>query len=247
MQIPKQVRQINNSKEQLRITKSELQSVNNELSKALLRKESVLDSVKEAKSENLKIKKDSKVKTSELKIKELELNNKESKLFMKEDKVNKSELTSIIKIEVEQKKLDSNKTNYSKRLADLTDKIGQSELELSEVSESIKNNNKIKKDLIKEVNKLSTENSKLDSKFTVQEQEYKETIKNLDTEIKEQLEELDLVKNEILAEQQKVGSAKKSIKLEHKLLERRKRNLDIMIVRFNKVFKEHYPLLELKV
>jgi len=247
MQIPKQVRQLDNSKEQLRVTKSELQSVNNELSKALLKKGSVLDSIKELIIENSEIKKDSKIKLRELKVRGMELDNKESGLSMREEDINRNELTSIMKIEDEQKKLDSNKTNYSKRLADLTDKIGQSELKLIEVSESIKTNTKIKKDLTKEVKTLSTENNKLDSKLAKLEINYSEDLVILDNMISKKNQELDSINNQILTEQQKTGSAEKAIAIEHKKLERRKRNLDIMIARFNKTFKKYYPSLELKV
>ena len=247
MQIPKQVRQLDNSKEQLRVTKSELQSVNNELSKALLKKGSVLDSIKELIIENSEIKKDSKIKLRELKVRGMELDNKESGLSMREEDINRNELTSIMKIEDEQKKLDSNKTNYSKRLADLTDKIGQSELKLIEVSESIKTNTKIKKDLTKEVKTLSTENNKLDSKLAKLEINYSEDLVILDNMISKKNQELDSINNQILTEQQKTGSAEQSIAIEHKKLERRKKNLDTIIARFNKTFKKNYPRLELKV
>lgn len=247
MQIPKQVRQLDNSKEQLRVIKSELQSVNNELSKALLKKGSVLDSIKELIIENSEIKKDSNIKLRELKVRGMELDNKESGLSMREEDINRNELTSIMKIEDEQKKLDSNKTNYSKRLADLTDKIGQSELKLIEVSESIKTNTKIKKDLTKEVKTLSTENNKLDSKLAKLEINYSEDLVILDNMISKKNQELDSINNQILTEQQKTGSAEKAIAIEHKKLERRKKNLDTIIARFNKTFKKNYPRLELKV
>jgi len=247
MQISKQEKKINDSVEQLKNIKVELDIVSKDLSQALLNKELVLNEIDSLKTKSSEINKESKDKLELLRVRKIELDNKELQLSIREDDINRNEIDSLVKIENEQKKLDKNKQLDTYNLNQLKKKIEEKDKILSdkciavdvaistekELNKSIKSINKDKNNLDKELNKLKDNLSK--------------DISSLDKELKSKTKELETIKDKILSEQQKVGSSEKSIELEYKLLERRKKNLDIMISRFNKTFKKHYPLLQLKV
>lgn len=247
MQKSKQERQLDNFREHLRITKNELESVNNQLSKALSNKESVLIELNKMKEEEKDILTSTKNRLKELSTKKSELDNKEKTLFKKDKEIKETELASIKKIKAEQKKLDSDKQTHTQRIKELTNKIGQLEIVLLKTKSDLENNKFLLTNLTKELNDISKEKSKLDSLYYVKKEEYGNTIKDLDKQIKERLEYLNTIENKILKEQDLVGKSKKSFEEQERLLKAKKKNLDVIIARFNKTFKEHYPHLELKV
>ena len=247
MQISKQEKKINDSVEQLKNLKVELSIVSEDLSQALLNKESVLNEIDKLKEETVTIANQSKGKLETLRARKIELDNKELGLSMKEDDVKRDELNSLVSIEVAQKKLDDNKKLDTYNLNQLKKKIEEKDRILSDISISVDIALSIEKELKKSIKSLKKDKNNSDKELNKLKDSLSKDISKSEKELESDKKELKELKAQILSEQQVVGSAKKAIKLEHKLLERRKRNLDVMIARFNKAFKEHYPLLELKV
>ena len=247
MQISKQEKKINDSVEQLKNLKVELSIVSEDLSQALLNKESVLNEIDKLKEETVTITNQSKGKLETLRARKIELDNKELGLSMKEDDVKRDELNSLVSIEVAQKKLDDNKKLDTYNLNQLKKKIEEKNSILSDISISVDIALSIEKELKKSIKSLKKDKNNSDKELNKLKDSLSKDISKSEKELESDKKELKELKAQILSEQQVVGSAEKAIKLEHKLLERRKRNLDVMIARFNKTFKEHYPLLELKV
>jgi len=247
MQISKQEKKINDSVEQLKNLKVELSIVSEDLSQALLNKESVLNEIDKLNKKTVTITNQSKGKLETLRARKIELDNKELGLSMKEDDVKRNELNSLVSIEVAQKKLDDNKKLDTYNLNQLKKKIEEKNSILSDISISVDIALSIEKELKKSIKSLKKDKNNSDKELNKLKDSLSKDISKSEKELESDKKELKELKAQILSEQQVVGSAKKAIKLEHKLLERRKRNLDVMIARFNKAFKEHYPLLELKV
>jgi len=247
MQISKQEKKINDSVEQLKNLKVELSIVSEDLSQALLNKESVLNEIDKLNKKTVTITNQSKGKLETLRARKIELDNKELGLSMKEDDVKRNELNSLVSIEVAQKKLDDNKKLDTYNLNQLKKKIEEKNSILSDISISVDIALSIEKELKKSIKSLKKDKNNSDKELNKLKDSLSKDISKSEKELESDKKELKELKAQILSEQQVVGSAKKAIKLEHKLLERRKRNLDVMIARFNKTFKEHYPLLELKV
>jgi len=247
MQISKQEKKINDSVEQLKNLKVELSIVSEDLSQALLNKESVLNEIDKLNKKTVTITNQSKGKLETLRARKIELDNKELGLSMKEDDVKRNELNSLVSIEVAQKKLDDNKKLDTYNLNQLKKKIEEKNSILSDISISVDIALSIEKELKKSIKSLKKDKNNSDKELNKLKDSLSKDISKSEKELESDKKELKELKAQILSEQQVVGSAEKAIKLEHKLLERRKRNLDVMIARFNKTFKEHYPLLELKV
>jgi len=247
MQISKQEKKINDSVEQLKNLKVELSIVSEDLSQALLNKESVLNEIDKLNKKTVTITNQSKGKLETLRARKIELDNKELGLSMKEDDVKRNELNSLVSIEVAQKKLDDNKKLDTYNLNQLKKKIEEKNSILSDISISVDIALSIEKELKKSIKSLKKDKNNSDKELNKLKDSLSKDISKSEKELESDKKELKELKAQILSEQQVVGSAEKAIKLEHKLLERRKRNLDVMIARFNKAFKEHYPLLELKV
>lgn len=247
MQKSKQERQLDNSKEQLRVIKSELLTVNKELSEALLNKESVLNETERIKQQNNEVVKDISIRQLKIKQREKELDNKEKLLCSKEKEIKDNELLSIQKIDNEQKKLYKNTRKYEIQIIDLKDNIEKLKTKFNILSISVDVTEDLKNVIKKEIKKLSKNKSNLIKDSQKIEKEVRENIDKLNREINNKVKELSKLELQILEEQSKIGSAQKSIELEHKKLDNRKKQLDILIARFNRVWKEKYPHLELKV
>jgi len=247
MQISKQEKKHNDSVEQLRNIKVELDIVSKDLSQALLSKGSVLNEIDILQIKSKEISKESKDKLELLRIRKIELDNKELQLSMKDDDVKRNEIDSLVKIDKEQQKLDNNKRLDTYNLNQLKKKIEEKDVILSDIKMSVELALSTEKELNKSIKSLKKEKSNSDTELNKLKDSLTKDIYKLNKELESDKKELKEIKEQILFEQQLTGSAQKSIELEHKLLERRKKNLDVMIMRFNKTFKEHYPRLELKV
>lgn len=247
MQKSKQERQVNNSSEQLRVTKVELNIVNNELSEALKNKELVLNEILKIKSEVKDLTVVSDRKQKELRVRELELNNKETQLFMKEDDIKRYELDSMALIESEEKKLSSMKRVQNSEVVILTNKINKKQEVLDNLLYDIELNKNFKKEIKSEIKVLSKESNDLDKKLNKDSKELADIVKKLSKEIDIKSKKLADIEEKVLIEQSKIESPLVSLAQQSKLLDRKKHNLDVLITRFNKTFKTHYPTQELKL
>ena len=247
MQKPKQERQLDNHKEQLKVTKVELTSVNNELSKALKEKGSVLADISKLKDISIKISQENSEILNGCKQLQSELQHKEDTLSNKEQDIKKRELASIKYIEVEQKKLSDKETKHNTEVVKLKEKIDKEQKELDKLIEIRDKYLLMNENLDKDIKLLSKNKSNIESARDILIKDGDREMKKLDKEIKEKSSLLEKINKKVFKNQQLIEEPMKALELESKKLDRKKKNLDVMIMRFNKTFKKHYPTQELKL
>lgn len=172
---------------------------------------------------------------------------KKNNLDERENKLNKREQELNSREEILDRVCQEKLNSYNQILIQSESNIDNSNIELNDIRMDVSIYKDIFHGLQESIKKLKVQSRDLDSNIILTEDRYSDVISNLDNELDSKRYELSNIKSKILKEQQKIELPIISLDIESKKLDKKKRNLDIIIRRFNKTFKKHYPLTELKL
>jgi len=247
MQKPKTQVKHDNLVAQISVLKGELNTVNKELTNKIKERNSLKNELISGRKELDKIKGECHKIDKQSKVRAEELDNKELLLESRDKKIIKTELAFIKKMKVDKKSFDDKISLYSNTVLDLQGKIQLRKQDLEIEIDNVKHYTDLSKELKKEVNVLSQERNILENDIQKLNKQTIEELSDFDAQLERRENKLKEIEENILIEQEKIKLPEKSIREKEKELQRKKKNLDIIIRRFNKKFKEKFPLQDLKL
>jgi len=232
---------------QIVVLKKELYEVNNELTNKIAERNSIKTGLISGAQELKEVKDKCYKLNEESNIRQIELDSKESLLQERETNITNNELAFRKQMEVDEKIYNDKIKLYSNNLLDLQGKAELKKQEVIKEKENRKYYHNLVKDLKKENKELSKDKNRLDKNIHQLKKEIIDSLSSLDLQLSIKDNKLKEIQAQVLIEQQKIALPEKNIDILSKKLDRKKKNLDIIIRRFNKQFKEKFPLQELKL
>lgn len=246
MQKPKTQVKYDNLVAQISVLKGELNVVNKELTNKIKERNSLNTGLLSVRKELEKTKQYSSDIQDILLVRLGEFDNKEKTIEERLSIVDEKELALIGKIKVDEKK-EKERKRLEVKLLNLVAHIEKDNLLLKVKQDKIDELTKVSKN-IDTLNKKSNQNKNEKDKRILQlDYEIEKKLSKFDNQIKDKLKELTKIEVLVIKEQDKTKQPLKSFKQEELKLNRKKKNLDIIIRRFNKQFKEKFPLQDLKL
>lgn len=246
-QLSKDDRQLNNSKAQLLALKNEIEVVSRELGNLLSRKINLEEDVT---------------------IKQNSLNNIINETNIIEKKYNdfnkyileQSKVFATKQVEIEKQyslleetrsktlnELDTVKQKYNNEIVTLQNTRENLFYQISEMNDDLNTLEGKQEEFNVLVDKLEKDVIKLDTTLSEKVNEYSSTVDRLEKEIKSKTKELTKLTEEVFKEQRNIEKPLLALADEEARLDRKQRNLDIMIDRFKKYMKVHFPDQDIKL
>lgn len=246
-QKPKEQIKHDNLAAQIVVMKGELGSVNKELSLKLTERNSLENGLLSRSLELDKINKTieevknwSKDKTKELERKEINLNERE-------DIVTKKEISNKERLEKDERLHQEKIKSYSAFIGSLDSIMKVKQFDLDELEQELENKLESKHLISNSIKQLSKEGYITQQNITSMRKELSEEILDYDKRLERKDKKLKEIESDILKKQQLIENPAKALEQERKRLINKKKNLDILIDRFNQRFKEKFPNQELKL
>lgn len=242
MQKPKTQIKHDNLVAQIVVLKQELGLVNEELTNKIKEKSSLNNELFSAKEEFRGVIKE----TNKLVLIFKEFDRKEEAAQKRLDNIKEEELALIDKIKADKKK-EVERKRLDVKLINLSAQIEKDGLLLKVKQDEIDGLRNLSKDIDKQ-NKQTTKHKKNKEQEIAQlDYEIEKKLSKFNNQVQDKLKELLDIRQVIFSEQKKIEQPLLCLKREEVKLERRKRNFDIMVMRFNKTFQAKYPNVQLRV
>lgn len=246
-QIPKEQRKHDNLAAQVMVMKGELDSVNRELSIKLKEKDSLKNELLSLANKIGEQNKQIRIATKWVDSKIEELSNKEINLQDREVKLDKSEKESKDRKILEEKLHREKIQEYSVSISNIKTISITCQDELNNLLVNVDNGRDILVAINKEIKKLSKDESDINGNIDRMRKELSEEVSDFDKQIVRKEKKLKEINEEILRQQQLIEAPTRSLELAEIELNRKRKNLDVLIMRFKKYIKRYFPNQEIKL
>jgi len=232
---------------QISVLKQELDIVNQELTSKIKERDSLkIELLSDRKELELIRNEYSKfVKQSEDKVRKLD--DKERSLNKKSAEMIEQELTFKEKMKVDEKSFGDKIKLYENRLLDYLAKIQLRKQDVEEEKKNVRYYKDLSNDLTKESKTLSQQKYGLEKDIERLKKSLVEDLSELDRQLKQREDKLKNIESVILKEQEKTKLPEINLITKEKELDKKKRNFDILVTRFKRIFKDKYPNQEIKL
>lgn len=232
---------ITNNKEQLQSLKKDITIAGNELSRLLKEKEQVSLDLLNIRDEIDEISRLVSFAKQELENRKSELDNKEEVLQRSGVELLKQKQEFDSYVDKSQKIIEDNKRSAQQELDTIKDNIANQIAKLESINEIIQSSTSVMNEIVDEEKEMKSRVLELDREFHRKQKDYSDYIDDahrlLDMKAFELLEMYDKVEQEI----EKIEKPLQKLYSENVLLEKKKRNLDILESRLKKRFKQMFP------
>jgi len=246
-QKPKKQIKHDNLDAQITVMKEELGVVNKELGEKLTEKDSLTNECVSRLEELSKVNTELEDKKAWVLEQKRKFRQKNNDLIERENNIERNELTSKKKIGVEQKLHKEETLNLRIEKDQLDNIIFLKEDNLAILTSKLKDLKEIEDNLSKNLKEKVRENLLLESEIAFNKDKIGKDIINYDKQLERKEKKLIEIETKILENQQLIEEPTRNLKESNRRLNLKKKNLDVMIMRFNKTFKKHYPNQELKL
>lgn len=247
MQKPKTQIKKDNLVAQIKVLKMELSGVNTELTNKIKERDSLNIELLSAGKELEKTKQHSSDIKQVLLVRLEEFDNKEQALEKKSADIVEKELAFITKMKVDKKTFEDKIKLYSNTVLDLQGKIELRKQDVRVEQENLKYYQDLSKELKGEVKFFSQQKRQLETDIDKLNKKILLELVTLDKQLGRREQKLQKIEDEITIEKDKISQPVASLKETERKMDHKKRNLDVLIARFTKVFKGKYPNQELKL